>query len=734
MRLRTFLRSVFLCVTGFFAAAGCAGVKGNGNGQTGSTGSGGTVQTMPSIAGLTGITISPSSATVQLQQGTVPGSLTGGASFTAMGSFQDGSSMDVTDRVNWQTVPQSMKINGDITVSAPGIYTITASSGSVASNSATLNASFSGSFVCSDLETGATASATCAARGGSVDSGTQGTLNGDKSGTTTVAYPLANSLFPSNLGPIQFQLTSSGTAARFNFGSKSGNLNINYYGNCEMATGSGCSVTIPLALTQLLVGTSAAEDVQITGRVLSGGAVMESATIMANWAESSVTGGLYYWSVIPGQTSCPGVASPPNYCLQDAQTSPPNTGTAIYRYDFSADAPAPQRVWTDDGGPNTMPAYQGSPQSWNAGVAGGHCIGCHSITNDGKYMALTIGGSSSYNGSNWELLDIANQALLSINPTKTGGNGCNDPNASPSSDPTCYWQSYRKDAFATETTWGPDGTVMVSMYKSKLYLNTVAVAAGGAATIAQSGPVFQKTAPDPYQSDPFWSHDGTVLAFTSFAQAAAADPTGNPGGVNGDLKTGGQIAITTATQTSVMDDAHVLVTRDSNVTSYYPCVSEDSQFVVFNQSTCSGGTDSVGDTYGSGTCDGYDDSSAKLWWVSASGGATVRLDNANGGANTSYDNSWPRFSPDVGTFRGGKLYWVAFSSRRPYGVQLNNTSTLSAAQPQLWFTGVVVQEVGVGDPSYAPVWLPGQDPVSNGQVTPLGNHTPQWVKTAVMIN
>jgi len=28
-------------------------------------------------------------------------------------------------------------------------------------------------------------------------------------------------------------------------------------------------------------------------------------------------------------------------------------------------------------------------------VAGGHCIGCHTITNDGKFMALDIGGSSN---------------------------------------------------------------------------------------------------------------------------------------------------------------------------------------------------------------------------------------------------------------------------------------------------------------------------------------------------
>ncbi len=112
----------------------------------------------------------------------------------------------------------------------------------------------------------------------------------------------------------------------------------------------------------------------------------------------------------------------------------------------------------------------------------------------------------------------------------------------------------------------------------------------------------------------------------------------------------------------------------------------------------------------------------------------MRLDNANGIVNgnvTSYSNSWPRFSPDVGTFRGQTLYWVAFSSRRPYGVQLN-TNGITQSQPQLWFTGVTVgQEFTVGDPSHAPVWLPGQNPM---QGAAYGNHVPQWVKVAIVID
>ncbi len=601
-----------------------------------------------------------------------------------------------------------------------------------------------GDHTCTDFDSSSNCSSYSTDNNGNFDNSTNG--------STSIVYPLDHSLFPSNLGPIQVQMSTSGSAARIHFQttmSNPPNVDVNYFGACESGSGSGCSVTLPVAFTRMLVPASQDEDIQITARVLNNGTpTNDSGSINAAWA-SSLTGGLYYWTVLPNQQYCPSstMASPGSYCLLDTTQKPPN-GTAIYRYDFAQDNPAPQQVWTDDGGPNSSPSYQGAPQSWNNNVAGGHCIGCHSITNDGKFMALDIGGSSTYNAANWELLDIQNQDLLSINPTKTGGNNCGtNASDSPTSNPTCYWQAYRKDAFATETAWAPDGLRMVSMFKSKLFLNSVAPnTASASATISQIGPAFQSsaTAIDPYQSDPFWSHDGTKIVFTSFNQAGTADSTGNPSGLNGDLKVGGRIAIADADPSSETptDNAHVLVDRQSNVTSYYPCISEDSNWVVYNQSNCNNGSNSTDINYngsagyGTGVCDGYDDSSARLYLTStgATGSGQLALDYANGNANgnnNNYDNSWPRFSPDVGSFRGQTLYWVAFSSRRPYGVQ-NNTNGLASSQPQLWFSAITVGEINPTDPSWSPVWLPGQNPMGNGNA--YGNHVPQWVKVAIVID
>jgi len=160
------------------------------------------------------------------------------------------------------------------------------------------------------------------------------------------------------------------------------------------------------------------------------------------------------------------------------------------------------------------------------------------------------------------------------------------------------------------------------------------------------------------------------------------------------------------------------------VNHYYPAISGDSAYLVYDTSTCGSGsgTEALGGNYGTGTCDGYDDSTAQLWWIPTKGGTTIPLANANGAL--AVDNSFPRFAPAVGTFRGNPLYWIAFSSRRPYGVQVNAGVVIGSTQPQIWFAGISPTAGSTADPSFAPVWLPGQNSV---QLAPTDNHAPQWI-------
>ncbi len=524
----------------------------------------------------------------------------------------------------------------------------------------------------------------------------------------------------------------NGMYARLHF-EQEGQLNINFYGLCETGMpGTGCYVKMPLSLTRLFVGPSESGDIKMTARVSSGGKPAETAPINVAWASLGLSGGLYYWSVIPNppkKTNTDAIPMPPNYILLDPDQT---NGTEILRYAFTSDGtdPKPLPVWTDDGGPSSTPAYDGAPPAINNNAAKGHCIGCHAISNDGRYMTLTIGGSAP-EAANFALLDIAKQSLIQLSTN------ANATNATPISNPIEYWKQFRAENLATMNTWGPKGDLLVSMFKSKLYLTSVAVTgtSGTATRMGAVTPTWQQK--EAYATDPFWSQDGSLFVFTSFATPDIG--LYNTSGDNGDMKRGGQIVIATATPAGINDDAKVLVSRGNNLTSFYPSISNDSKLVVFNTSTC--GTDPDGNKlatdYGNQSCDGYDDSSAQLWVVSPSGGATTLLKNANGvtqgNGNPLYGNSWPRFSPDKGTFRGNELYWIAFSSRRPYGLQLN-TSGGTSTKPQLWIAGVVAGErvnLSAQDPSSAPVWLPAQNP---DQMKPNGNHVPQWVKVAVVIN
>jgi len=704
-------------IAGALTTGGCAGVKpGATTGNGGSTGFGGNIGTLPPINGLESLSVSPTSASVTLTA-SAAGMLTPATfQFSASGSVR-GVTTDITQMVTWQVdLKGVMVLNGLATASAPGVYTITAKSGSFQA-SATLTATFSGSIFDPNFNQ---------------TNNNKTVLDSTPSGTTNLMYPLDKSLFPGNLTPIYAQMSASGanSIARLNF--QATGLDVNYYANCvatddtnnnDPLPGGGCYVKMPLSLTQLFIATSERQDIKMTARVFSSGsAPVESQSVNVAWSNVGLSGGIYYWSTIPNPPKATmenAPAQPPNYVLLDpAQTN----GTAVYRYDFANGTAAPTVTWTDDGGPKSTPPYQGAPAAVNNNVGKGHCIGCHAISNDGKLMALTIGGSDTVNGANFALLDIGQQQLININPSAS-----TDPNSSPTVNWSDYWKRFRVEKVAAESTWGPNNDRMVSMYQSRLYMTQVTVT-GTTGSVIRIGPILPGWTE--YGSDPFWSQDGSLFVFTSFDQPDIG--TYNTDGLNGDMKRRGKIAIASADMMGVHDDAHDLVPRTANVTNFYPSISNDSKLVVFNQSTC--GTDpdvnrsSTDTQYGNQSCDGYDDNSSTVWIVNPTGGNPVKLDNANGPAGSG--NSWPRFSPDKGNFRGELIYWIAFSSRRPYGSQVNYNVTPLATKPQLWIAAVRTGENIVGDPSWAPVWLPTQNPK---QTVPQGNHVPQWVRVIVII-
>lgn len=351
--------------------------------------------------------------------------------------------------------------------------------------------------------------------------------------------------------------------------------------------------------------------------------------------------------------------------------------TAIKRYDFKGKGTKPEIYWTNDDSPS-LATGQERP-----------CAGCHAISSDGTRMALTFGGSDP---SNFALIDVAKKSPIAIRNSEPEGP-------------------------ITMSTFSPDGKRMVTSFRGALTLR------GTDMSLAAMGELFGDATSEA-KTHPFWSLTGGSFAFVSWAPGEH----GASGSRNGDVQRGAQIWVAPAGPGSPMGSPRLRVPRASGESSYYPALSDDDALLVFNRSSCDGPGTTQG--YGEDPCDGYDDPSARLLVASVAGDEPpVELSRVNGQGTIT--NSWPRFGPSHGTFRGKSLYFVAFSSKRAYGERYPG-STDGNSKPQLWFAALLLDPSApvTSDPSFAPVWLPGQnsDPES-----PTGNHVPQWTTTAVEI-
>ena len=354
-----------------------------------------------------------------------------------------------------------------------------------------------------------------------------------------------------------------------------------------------------------------------------------------------------------------------------------NGATHVFRYDLDQQGTPPESFFSNLDSP---PLHDGTQQP---------CVGCHAVSQDGTKIALTFGGSDP---SDFELVDVSTKAAIAVRNTDPAG-------------------------FATFSALSPDAAYIVSSFRGALTLRSADQTLGTIATLAPA-----ETAGEAL-TQPFWSADGSALAYVGWQPGQ----NGASASTNGDIEQGGQIFVSEISGTT-LGATRLLVPRVAERTSYYPAISDDGAFVVFNQSRCDGPVGVHG--YGPGPCDGYDDASAQVFVVPLAGGTPVTLGRLNG--DDTWTNSWPRWSPTHGTFKGKPIYFIAFSTKRPYGLRLPG-SNLGATPPQLWLAAVSLDPAvvpGPGDASFAPVWLPLQD---EDMANPTGNHVPQWAAKAMPI-
>lgn len=325
---------------------------------------------------------------------------------------------------------------------------------------------------------------------------------------------------------------------------------------------------------------------------------------------------------------------------------------AVYYWDIVAG-----RIRRIRDGAGTFEDFMPTPPMGN----GSNCIGCHSVSRSGRYMAGRLGGG----------LNVGTVFDLTQDLT---------PSPAPS-----QWDALGQQQYWWFSAWNPDDTRMVVATQQPTILRLFDPAATGGT------PSMLTTSTTPNGTQPDWSPDGTTIAFVSEnSHWGAGFNAGNISTmpVNGD-DFGPVTQIHNAMSLSE-------VTPGGGNADSYPSWSPDSQRIAFSH----GGTDRS------------EHNNGNLYIMGRDGSSVVPLAAANGSNAVNFQ---PRFSP----FADQGYFWLSFLSRRVYGNTAEggfpphgNAASEERRRQQIWVTAIRADAAPGEDPSAVAYWLPGQNPRS----------------------
>jgi hypothetical protein len=314
------------------------------------------------------------------------------------------------------------------------------------------------------------------------------------------------------------------------------------------------------------------------------------------------------------------------------------------------------------------------------------CVGCHSLSHDGTKMVVEVEGSTD---GRIALFNVS--TLMPIIPFPA-------PNKS-------FFES-----------WNPDSTQFVGVDDRDSDFN-LRIFDGSTGVLVQS--ITGTGTMDTPTDHPDWSYDGKTIAYAHVQR-------NGPRAVSLQWPTHGAIAAVTSTGAGTWSAPFDIAPAISGHNRYYPAIAPSNDFLVFDESTCSSGTDADLD------CDGDTDDTATMFAAQLKpAAALIEMTKANSpgkadGTTTKLTNTFPRWSPfnfqRTGEI-GSKLQWITFSSSRNYGLRTH------AGQGAMWLWMVAIDpdKVGQGmDPSYPAFCLPFQDLTTS-------NHIAQWTQVVVTI-
>lgn len=264
-----------------------------------------------------------------------------------------------------------------------------------------------------------------------------------------VVYPNDGVLLPPNLGRLEVHFRPGANNSLFEISFANDLTDIKVYTRCVLPMNGGCIYTPDANVWRWIAETNrGGSDVVVTTRGTddTGTGVGTSSDIKLAFSYENLKGGIYYWKASGGAMS----------------------ESAIMRYDFGNVAQtAPERFVGPD-------------------KAGGKCVGCHAISRDGKKMVASAGG---WDVEDSLLVDVrsatrmatpAKTAFASWNPTGSAYVGVFAYAGTPSYnlmmfDGTSGQQTGTIDVGATSAQatshpdWSSDGTRIAYVKASSAY-------------------------------------------------------------------------------------------------------------------------------------------------------------------------------------------------------------------------------------------------------------------------
>jgi hypothetical protein len=606
-------------------AGGSSALGGSGPG----TGGGGSTGTSPGIPGLTALRIDPPAAMVAVQPGMPATQM-----FRAMGTV-NGTEKDLSKSASWfvdKTGLVTNIVNGLATTGDTygGVALVQAVIGQV-SAAATLTIK----FTAANVATGPGAMPALPTTPAQPFGGPADTARAPQ-----LVYPNDGVLLPPNLNGIEVHFRpGSKMNTLFEIGFSNDKTDVRVYTRC-VTLEDGCVYRPDVAVWRQVADTNRGTNgvtITVRGTDDQGTGVGASATARMSFSQDPLRGGLYYWTT---------------------------TLKSIERWDFASTT-------------QTEAETVVSPADGD----GSTCVGCHSLSRDGKKMVATLGGQ---NDGRILLWDIAKKTAM----------------AKPFDLQRSQFES-----------WNSTGSQFVGMYTDNKPNHT-----GPSNLLLFDGTTALKTGEidlGGLRGDhPDWSHDDQRIVFTS------VDTAGNYTDQR-PQKSGLAYVDKTATGWSAPT---TLLPYVAGKNRYYPAIAPTNDFVVFNESTCPGGTS--GDA-----CDADTDPTALLYALPLPpGSATPTLltranaPGVNDGTNTVLTNTYPKWSPFI--FQRDELHkvlWATFSSKRRYGLYKDTGNIY------IWMFAVDANGAKDGtDPSFTAFCLPFQ-------ALNTSNHIAQWTERAVPI-